>query len=110
MVPCVARHLQIRRADIVVHDFCEESEGSAMAQLVLRNIEAAVKSRPHRRAARRGRNMEEEVRDMLRDVVQDEENSAIGTGTAISFRFRKVRFKSEIPELRGCKIKPASFD
>lgn len=81
-----------------------------MAQLVVRNIEETVKARLRRRAARRGRSMEEEVRDILRDAVKEEENSAGGLGTAISSRFRKLGLKFDIPELRGHKIKPASFD
>lgn len=81
-----------------------------MAQLVVRNIEDTVKSRLRRRAARRGRSMEEEVRDILRDAVKEEETSTGGLGTAISSRFRKVGLKTDIPELRGHKIKPVSFD
>lgn len=81
-----------------------------MAQLVVRNIEEAVKSRLRRRAARRGRSMEEEVRDILRDAVKEEEISAGGLGTAISSRFRKLGLRFEIPELRGHKVRPVSFD
>ncbi len=81
-----------------------------MAQLVVRNIEEAVKSRLRRRAARRGRSMEEEVRDILRDAVKEEETSADGLGTAISSRFRKLGLKFDIPELRGHKVRPVSFD
>ena len=81
-----------------------------MAQLVVRNIEEAVKSRLRRRAARRGRSMEEEVRDILRDAVKEEETSAGGLGTAISSRFRKLGLNFDIPELRGHKVRPVSFD
>lgn len=81
-----------------------------MAQLVVRNLEESVKSRLRRRAARRGRSMEEEVRDILRDAVKEEETSAGGLGTAISSRFRKLGYKFRIPELRGQKIRPVSFD
>ncbi|HEV2522909.1 MAG TPA: Arc family DNA-binding protein [Candidatus Acidoferrales bacterium] len=81
-----------------------------MAQMVVRNIEEAVKSRLRRRAARHGRSMEEEVRDILRDAVKEEETSTVGLGTAISSRFRKVGLKTDIPELRGHKIRPVSFD
>jgi antitoxin FitA len=81
-----------------------------MAQLVVRNIEDTVKSRLQRRAARRGRSMEEEVRDILRDAVKEEETSTGGLGTAISSRFRRFGLKTDIPELRGYKIKPVSFD
>jgi plasmid stability protein len=80
-----------------------------MAQLVVRNIEDTVKLRLQRRAARRGHSMEEEVRDILRDAVKEEETSTRGLGTAISSRFRKVGLKTDIPELRGFKIEPVSF-
>ncbi len=81
-----------------------------MAQLVVRNIEATVKSRLQRRAARHGHSMEEEVRDILRDAVKEEDTSTEGLGTAISSRFRKLGLEFDIPELRGHKIKPVSFD
>jgi plasmid stability protein len=81
-----------------------------MAQLVVRNIDASVKSRLKRRAQRRGHSMEEEVRDILRDAVKEEETSTEGLGTAISSLFRKVGFDGDIPELRGHKIQLPSFD
>lgn len=81
-----------------------------MAQLVVRNVEEAVKSRLKRRASRHGRSMEEEVRDILRDAVKGEELSGAGMGSAIASRFRKVGLVADIPELRGHTIKPASFD
>ncbi len=80
-----------------------------MAQLVVRNVEDAVKSRLKRRASRHGRSMEEEVRDILRDAVKEEELSAGGLGSGIASRFRKTGLKQEIPELRGHTVKPASF-
>lgn len=82
-----------------------------MAQLVVRNLEASVKQRLQRRAARSGRSMEEEVRDILRDAVKEAEHSSGGLGTEISSLFRKVGLEEgEIPTLRGHKIKPATFD
>lgn len=82
-----------------------------MAQFVVRNIENEVKARLRRRAARRGRSMEEEVRDILRDAVRTEESSeAGGLGTEISSRFAGIGLKTDIPELRGHKIKSVSFD
>jgi len=82
-----------------------------MAQLIVRDLEETVKSRLQRRAARRGRSMEEEVRDILRDAVKkDNDAPAGGLGTKISSLFRKVGLKTAIPELRGHIIKPASFD
>lgn len=82
-----------------------------MAQLIVRNIENAVKSRLQRRARRNGRSMEEEVRDILRDAVKQEDDTpSAGLGTEISTLFAKVGLESEIPELRGHSIKPVSFD
>jgi plasmid stability protein len=81
-----------------------------MAQLVVRNIENAVKVRLQRRAKRHGHSMEEEVRDILRDVVDEDEGPASGLGTEISCLFSKLGLDSEIAELRGHKIKPAPFE
>ena len=81
-----------------------------MAQLVVRNIETEVKSRLQRRAKRRGRSMEEEVRDILRNAAQEEDTPVGGLGTEIASLFTKVGLDTDIPELRGDEIKPASFD
>ncbi len=79
-----------------------------MGQLLVRNIENSVKARLQRRAKRHGRSMEEEVRDILRNVVEDEAPAG-GLGTEISKLFSRAGLKSEIAELRGQEIKPASF-
>lgn len=81
-----------------------------MAQLVVRNIETEVKSRLQRRAKRRGRSMEEEVRDILRNAAQEEDTPVGGLGTEIASLFTKVGLDTDIPELRGHEIKPTSFD
>jgi len=81
-----------------------------MAQFVVRNIENAVKARLQRRAKRNGRSMEEEVRDILRSAVHEEDVPAGGLGTEISALFAKAGLDSEIPELRGHAIKPVSFE
>jgi plasmid stability protein len=81
-----------------------------VAQLVVRNIEAEVKSRLQRRAKRRGRSMEEEVRDILRNAAQEEDTPVGGLGTEIASLFTKVGLDTDIPELRGHEIKPTSFD
>ena len=79
-----------------------------MAQLVVRKIEAGVKTRLQRRAQRNGRSMEEEVRDILRNAV-NEDAPAGGLGTEISRLFTKAGFDSDIPELCGYEVKPAAF-
>ena len=81
-----------------------------MGQLVVRNIENAVKTRLQRRAKRHGRSMEEEVRDILRSAVSEEEIPSGGLGTDISRLFMKTGLDSDVIELRGHAIKPATFE
>jgi antitoxin FitA len=81
-----------------------------MAQLVVRNLEESVKARLQRRAAHNGRSMEEEVRDILRNAVNEPEAPTTGLGTEIANLFAGKGLHSEIPELRGFTIKPPSFD
>ena len=79
-----------------------------MAQFVVRNLENAVKARLQRQAKRHGRSMEEEVREILRSAVH-EENRAVGLGTEIAALFAKTGLIADIPELRGHAIEPATF-
>jgi plasmid stability protein len=54
--------------------------------------------------------MEEEVRDILRNAVNEQEVPAGGLGTEISGLFANAGLEFDIPELRGHAIKPASFE
>jgi plasmid stability protein len=82
-----------------------------VAQFVVRNIENGVKTRLQRRARRHGRSMEEEVRDILRAAVHEEEHVAAGgLGTEIATLFSTYGIDFEIPELRGHEIKSPSFE
>ncbi len=81
-----------------------------MAQFVVRNIEAEVKSRLQRRAKRHGRSMEEEVRDILRNAAKEEDPPAGGLGSEIATLFAEVGLDADIPELRGHKVEPTGFD
>jgi antitoxin FitA len=78
-----------------------------MAQILVRDIEKDVKERLQRRAARHGRSMEAEIRDILRDVVKEDIEPAGGLGTEIAGLFEGIGLKKgeEIPELRGFSIK-----
>jgi len=80
-----------------------------VAQFVVRNIENEVKARLQRRAARHGRSMEEEVRDILRNAVNEQEAARGGLGTEIASLFASAGLDEEIVELRGHNVKPASF-
>jgi len=83
-----------------------------MAQLVVRNLEERVKRRLKQRAARNGRSMEEEVREILRNAASEQESSARGLGTEIAALFKGIGLKEgeDIPELRGFTIEPVKFD
>jgi plasmid stability protein len=81
-----------------------------MAQFVVRNLADSVKARLQRRARRNGRSMEEEVRDILRAAVNDEDAPATGLGTEISSLFAEAGLDFDLPELRGHSITPASFE
>lgn len=81
-----------------------------MAQLVVRNLDEDVKERLRQRAARRGRSMEEEVRDILRAAAdQDVASASVPLGTRISKRFAGLGLTSELPELRGEAANPADL-
>jgi antitoxin FitA len=82
-----------------------------MAQLVVRKLDESLKTRLKRRAARRGRSLEAEVRDILRRAVADEDSSSktLGLGTRIARRFIGKGLDFEIPELRGEDARPAKF-
>jgi antitoxin FitA len=80
-----------------------------MAQLVVRNLEDGVKARLQRRANRRGRSMEEEVRDILRNAVKAEEHAGAPLGSRLRDRFARVGLDQDIVQLRGQKAKPAVF-
>jgi plasmid stability protein len=81
-----------------------------MAQFVVRNVEDSVKLKLRRRARQHGRSMEEELRDILRNAVKDEDAEAGGLGTEISSLFAKAGLDFEIPELRGYEITPAPLE
>ena len=81
-----------------------------MAQVIVRNLEDTVKRKLQRRAARNGRSMEEEVRDILRNAVKDEGRPERGLGTEIAEMFRGIGLDEPIQELRGYPIKPEKFD
>lgn len=80
-----------------------------MAQLVVRSIEAGVKTRLQRRARRHGRSMEEEVRDILRNAAREPEMQGGGLGTDIASLFADVGLDDEIVEFHGHHIDPVSF-
>ena len=72
-----------------------------MTQLVVRNLDDEAKLRLQRRASRHGRSMEEEVRDILRDALKEDDSAGRGLGTEIASLFTKTGLRADIPELYG---------
>ena len=83
-----------------------------MAQLVVRNIEESVKVRLQERARRKGKSMEAEARDILRNAVLVETADATGLGSRIAARFKGigVDLDQTIEELRKEPIRAPHFD
>lgn len=80
-----------------------------MAQLLVRNLDDDVKVKLQRRARRHGRSTEEEVRDILRNAVKDENGPRPGLGSRLAARFAGVGLAEDVPELRGQPPRPADF-
>ena len=81
-----------------------------MAQINIRNLEEDLKRRLQERAARHGRSLEEEARDILRAAVAPDVPRSVRLGTAIAGRFAKIGLDGPLPELRGQKARPAKLD
>ncbi|MBI4700705.1 MAG: Arc family DNA-binding protein [Deltaproteobacteria bacterium] len=81
-----------------------------MPQFIVRNVEPDVKARLQRRAARHGRSMEEELRDILRNALRDENRPPAALGSRLARRFAGLGLDRQIPELHAGEARPAAFD
>ncbi len=80
-----------------------------MAQLIVRNLEDDVRDRLRELARSRGQNMEEMVREILRRAVQIPAEPRQRLGSSIAARFGATGLTRPIEELRGNEISPPSF-
>jgi plasmid stability protein len=80
-----------------------------MAQVIVRNIEETVKRRLKQRAASHGRSMEEEIREILRGVVNEPPLPQTGLGSRIAALFRNQGLSDNLEEVHG-EARPAVFD
>ena len=73
-----------------------------MARLIVRDLEKDVMSRVQARARRRGRSIEEEVRDILHRAVRDD-GAEPGLGTRMAARFAGIGVTLDLvePSLRN---------
>jgi plasmid stability protein len=81
-----------------------------MGQLVVRRLDDDVKLKLRRRARRHGRSTEEEVREILRNAVRDEDGVRAPLGSRLAARFSGLGLKEDIAELRGQPARPADFE
>ena len=82
---------------------------AVMAQVIVRELEEVVKQELKRRAARHGISMEEEIREILRNAVRQEQTSPSRLGSRIAARFRGQGLDMDLPELKGTEARAAAF-
>jgi plasmid stability protein len=81
-----------------------------MAQILIRQLDDDLKERLQLRARKHGRSTEEEVREILRNAVRDDDQSPMGLGSRIAARFSEVGLDEPVREFRGYPARPATFD
>ncbi len=81
-----------------------------MAQFVVRHLEDDVADKLKRRAKRHARSMEDEVRHILRNAVQEGPRKVRPLGSRIARRFGRAGLTSDLPEWRGQVARAADFD
>jgi plasmid stability protein len=82
-----------------------------MAQLLVRNLDDDVKTRLRVLAAEHGRSMEEEVRAILRQAVEERPRSpGLGTRIAARFALSGLRNDEALPDFRDEAVRPVQFD
>ena len=80
-----------------------------MAQFIVRHLEEDAKARLKRRAEHHGRSMEEEVRQILRNAVKEQNQRVSRLGSRIAARFAKAGLTTDLPELHGQLPRSAEF-
>jgi len=80
-----------------------------MAQFIVRHLEEDVKARLKRRAEHHGCSMEEEVRQILRNAVKQQNQRVSRLGSRIAARFAKAGLTTDLPELHGRLSRSADF-
>ncbi|MBA4031108.1 MAG: toxin-antitoxin system [Planctomyces sp.] len=81
-----------------------------MAQFVVRNLEDDVRDKLRELARSQGRSMEETIRDILRNAVLQRKEPQKGLGTRLAKRFAKHGLTDPLPELPRQSFEPIGFD
>jgi plasmid stability protein len=77
-----------------------------MAQIIVRDLDADVKTALQQRARQHGWSMEEEVRQILRRSIDQPSPAPVKLGSQMAARFAGVGLDAAIAELRGQDIEP----
>ena len=81
-----------------------------MASIIIRNLDKSIKEKLRIRAAGHGHSMEEEVRQILKETVNNEPGQAQNLADAIRERFKPLG-GVEIPDVKREPIrKPLEFE
>lgn len=80
-----------------------------MAQMIVRNTDDGLKSGLKARACLHGWSIEEEVRQILRQAVNEPAQARAKVGTRIAARFAGSGLLALLPELRGQGVEPMAF-
>ena len=80
-----------------------------MTQVIVCNIDDDENRLLEARAARHGWSIEEEVHQILRSAVSEEDSSQRKLGSRIAARFAGVGLTEPLVELRGHTIEPMGF-
>lgn len=89
---------------------CNAIRADAMASVTIRNLEERTKQRLRVRAARHGRSMEEEAREILRQAVDAERAMPANLAEAVRARFAPLGgVELELPE-RDSIREPVRFE
>ncbi len=81
-----------------------------MAQFIVRNLEDDVRDKLRDLASNRGQSLEEMVREILRSAVMEKEPPKLGLGSQFTNLFGGKGLTEDIPEIRGQSIEPPSFE
>jgi len=81
-----------------------------VAQVIVRNLDEDVKLRLKKRAARHGRSMEEEIRQILQIALRDDNSRPVRLGSRIAGRFAGSGLPNDLPELQGQTMVPMDLD
>jgi len=70
-------------------------------QVLVRNLDETVKSRLQRRAKQHDHSVEQEIRDILRDALKEDDRHRKGLGTEIAELFKDIELEKPIRNSRS---------